>query len=105
MTHGDTIVAISSAVGPAARIIVRASGPAAGELLRRMAALELEGAAARRARVRFGSLEFSAWIYTFVGPRSATGEDVVEFHLPGNPLLARLLLVELVRLGARQADP
>src|SRR4051812_26939639 len=105
MTHGDTIVAISSAVGPAARMIVRASGAAAGALLARLTELDLTPAAARRARVRCAALDLPASIYTFVGPHSATGEDVVEFHIPGNPLLARLLLDELIRLGARQADP
>src|SRR3954463_2360152 len=104
MTHGDTIVAISSAVGPAARMIVRASGTAAGEFLTRLTRLELQPAAARRARVRFAAFEFPAWTYSFIGPHSATGENVVEFHIPGNPLLARLLLDELVGLGARQAD-
>src|SRR5918999_1831295 len=60
----DTIAAISTAVGPAARMVVRLSGP-----------------------------------------RSYTGEDVAELHVPGNPLLARMLLDELVRRGARHAEP
>lgn len=44
-----------------------------------------------------------SWVYSFASPASATGEDVVELHLPGNPLLARMVLDEVVRLGARQA--
>src|SRR5690606_19456396 len=45
-----------------------------------------------------------AWLYVFGAPRSYTGEDVVELHLPGNPLLARLVLDELIQRGARQAE-
>jgi tRNA modification GTPase len=55
--------------------------------------------------LRFRGLKFSAWIYSFRAPRSYTGEDTVEFHIPGNPLLARMLLDELISRGARQADP
>src|SRR5207248_1484978 len=49
--------------------------------------------------------EFSSWIYVFRAPHSYTGEDTIEFHIPGNPLLARMLLDELIKLGARRADP
>jgi tRNA modification GTPase len=38
-------------------------------------------------------------------PRSYTREDVVELHLPGNPLLVTLLVTELCRWGARRAEP
>ena len=43
-------------------------------------------------------------LYVFQGPHSYTGEDIIEFHLPGNPLLAKLLLDELIRGGARPAE-
>jgi tRNA modification GTPase len=43
-------------------------------------------------------------LYTFIAPHSYTGEDLAEFHLPGNPLLARLLLDELLARGARAAE-
>jgi len=46
-----------------------------------------------------------AWVYTFVAPRSYTGEELVELHIPGNAILARMLLTRLIELGARQADP
>ncbi len=41
---------------------------------------------------------------TFAGPHSYTGEEIVELHLPGNPLLARMLLEELIANGARAAE-
>ena len=105
MNTSDTIAAISSAVGPAARMIVRASGPGATGLARGIAdpAPEAAGSASRY-RLSFASLTVPAWVYVFRAPRSYTGEDLVEFHLPGNPLLARMLLDHFVRSGARHAD-
>ena len=106
MVSGDTIVAISSAVGPAARMIVRASGPDAA----RFASLLSSNApgdahTATRMTLRFADLSVPATLYVFLAPRSYTGEDLVEFHIPGNPLLARMLLDHLTADGARPADP
>ena len=101
----STIVAISSAVGPAARMIVRLSGERAHEIARSMCD-ELPGAGqACSTRLRFNGLVVPVEIYLFANPHSYTGEDLVEFHIPGNPLLARMLLDALVTAGARQAEP
>jgi tRNA modification GTPase len=101
----DTICAISSAVGPAARIVLRLSGPAASQLARGLGA-DLPGhARAQRAALNLDGLEFPAWIYQFVAPRSYTAQDLIELHIPGNPLLARRLLDRLARDGARPAEP
>jgi tRNA modification GTPase len=101
----DTICAISSAVGPAARIVLRLSGPAAAQLARGLGA-DLPGhARAQRAALNLDGLAFPAWIYQFVAPRSYTAQDLIELHIPGNPLLARRLLDRLARDGARPAEP
>jgi len=105
----DTIVAISSAAGASARMVVRASGPAAGELLNNLCP---EGAprpwpanvARRRTIVLSQEMGFAAWVWWFSSPQSYTGQDVMELHLPGNPLLARMVLDHLVALGARPAE-
>jgi tRNA modification GTPase len=60
---------------------------------------------ARRGRLSFANLSVPAWVYLFASPRSYTGEDLVEFHVPGNPLLARTLLDHLIAAGARHAEP
>ena len=104
MHHGDTIAAISSATGPAARMIVRISGPAAPALVENLGVAASAGASVRRGNLQFSDLSCPAWIYQFVSPRSFTGEDLVELHIPGNPLLARMLLDRLVAGGARLAD-
>lgn len=105
MISGDTIAAISSAAGRAPRIIVRASGPAVRSIHQQLIGSSLfTGGSATREPIRFNSLSIQAWIYRFAAPASITGEDLIELHLPGNPLLADLLLRELIRLGARQAE-
>jgi tRNA modification GTPase len=106
MQDADTIVAISSSIAaPAARMIVRASGPLVGEILSVLAP-SANGAGARRCALTFAGLAVpGCWVYRFTAPKSATGEDVAEFHIPGSTLLARMLLEELIRLGARQAEP
>lgn len=105
MQTGDTIAAISSAVGLAARIIVRLSGPDACAITHRLASSLPGAAAAERVQLSFAKLNCPAWVYSFRGPRSYTGEDLVEFHIPGNSVLAGLLLDELLKAGARAAEP
>jgi tRNA modification GTPase len=103
---GDTIAAIASATGAAARMIVRVSGGEAIGIVGRFVPLEaVEGGSAFAAPLAFGGLAVPAWVYVFRSPRSYTGEDSVELHVPGNPVLARLLLEELVRAGARLGGP
>ena len=106
MHPSDTIVAISSATGAAARMIVRMSGPLAPRIAAELSRTRDEPAAgASRLPIHFSDLTVPAWLYVFRAPRSYTGEDLVEFHLPGNPLLARMLLDHLRRAGARDAEP
>ncbi len=107
MIADDTIVAISSATGPAARMIVRLSGPDAHRLcggLLSYASID-PTAAVSRARLSASGLEFPATLYRFFSPHSATGQDVAEIHLPGNPLLARIVLTAALEAGARSAEP
>jgi tRNA modification GTPase len=101
----DTICAISSSVGPAARIIVRLSGPRAPQLARGLAAALPGGASAQRQYLSVDGLSFPVWVYQFIAPHSFTGQDLIELHIPGNPLLARRLLDRLARDGARSAEP
>ena len=108
MNPADTVAAISSAVGPSARMIVRVSGPGAVGLAAGVAGLpasDLQAGSALQAPLRFAGLSTPGWVYVFRGPRSYTGDDLVEFHLPGNPLLARLLLDHLRASGTRPAEP
>ena len=103
MTSDDTIAAISSAVGPAARMIVRVSGPGAHAIADDLCT-DRGAAGARRAVLSLPELPAPVWIYRFDAPKSYTGEDMAELHLPGNPLLVRLVLERMLAMGARQAE-
>lgn len=107
MAGSDTIVALSSGRLPAAIAIVRASGSGALTL-----AGALSGALpeARHAVLRrfvdpaSGEEIDRGLLLVFPGPDSATGEDLVEFHLHGSRavvdrLLGAALAVSCVRLS------
>src|SRR5688572_9324770 len=104
MIVSDTICAISSAVGPAARMIVRASGAKAFALAQALTGDLPQPRTASCVQLHFADLTVPTWLYAFAGPRSYTGEDLVEFHIPGNPLLAKMLLEALVKQGGRHAE-
>ena len=104
-TTADTIVAISSAVGPAPRMIVRLSGRDAHAITRSVCDTLSEPSHAAQTSIRIAGMHVSAWACLFAEGHSYTGEHSVELHIPGNPLLARLLLDDLIRAGARQAEP
>jgi len=97
---GDTIVALATPSGPGARAVLRLSGPQAfaavarhftSELLRERAQVEGHVLAAGR--------RVPAMALTMIAPRSFTGEDVVELHVPGSPVLVRLLQGQLLHDG------
>jgi tRNA modification GTPase len=102
MDARDTIAAVSSAVGVGARMIVRVSGAAAHKIALELASVvDVAPGAAMFCRIWPGVM---GWVYWFAGPRTYTGEDLVEFHVPGSPVLGRMLLAEIVRRGARLAE-
>jgi len=106
----DTIVAISTPPGRGGIGIVRFSGPEALEIAGRLVTLErpLEHARARRVRVvdiedREKTID-EAVVTAFFGPRSYTGETVVEIAAHGSPVvleaMVRGALAEGARMGA-----
>ena len=107
----DTIAAFATAIGgPVA--VIRISGPSAvavsarvwrgGRPLGEPPYRELRlGAVAEED----GSLDREVLAVYMPGPRSYTGEDVVELHCHGGILGARLILLRLLRAGCRHAEP
>ncbi len=101
MTLKSTIFAVSSGSGRAGIAVVRLSGPAAFET-----AVALTGCSPepRRAYLRTirtfdqSSVIDVGLLLFFKGPHSATGEDVVEFHVHGSPAVLSLMLSELSKL-------
>ncbi|MCE2981343.1 MAG: tRNA uridine-5-carboxymethylaminomethyl(34) synthesis GTPase MnmE [Betaproteobacteria bacterium] len=103
----DTIAAIATAPGRAGVGIVRVSGPGAA----RVAEGIIGGLPAeRQASLRTfrdgegGALDIGVALW-FVGPRSFTGEDVLELHGHGGPVVLRGVLERCLALGARLAEP
>ena len=104
---GDTIAAQATPTGRGGVCVVRVSGPRA-----RAYAVAVAGplppprqASLRVLRGSDGEVIDRGLVLLFPQPASYTGEDVVEFHLHGSPVLAALLQRSLVALGAREADP
>jgi tRNA modification GTPase len=105
----DTIFAVSSGQPPAALVVMRISGPDAALVAERLAGGVPEP---RRAVVRTlrdsadGSELDRGLVLWFPGPKTATGEDLLELHLHGG----RATIAAVVRVleqmpGLRGAEP
>jgi tRNA modification GTPase len=105
---GDTIVAIASPPGRAARGIVRLSGAATREVLAAATTGPVRpferGCFVSALRLEAGVLP--VLVCTYRGPRSYTGEDSAEILFPGNPRLADRVVEVFTRFeGVRMASP
>jgi tRNA modification GTPase len=103
----DTIFALSSGAPPAAIAIIRISGPAADATLAKLTATLPPARVARLTPLRHrGELLDNALVLRFPGPASATGEDLVEFHLHGGRAVVAGVLSALDDMqGLRPARP
>lgn len=102
-----TIVAISTPPGIGGIGIIRLSGPSAKKIVETLAKKKL-------AKPRFAyrvtlidpetqrALDDALVLY-FRGPNSYTGEDIVECHVHGNPLILESLITACLCLGATHA--
>ncbi|MFM9145357.1 MAG: GTPase, partial [Phycisphaerales bacterium] len=106
-----TIVAVASPPGASARGIVRTSGPCACAHVWALLA-DVGALPARPSRgvfvARLAAPPIPVLIVSMPGPSSATGEDCVEIHAPGNPLLLERIVDAVIAAaqgGARRAHP
>ncbi len=105
----ETIAAVSTPFGQGALAVIRLSGaealPVSGQALGR-APEDLEERHAHRAKVRAedGGVLDDVVVTVFRGPRSYTGEDVVEISCHGGVLVVQRLLERLLECGARSAE-
>jgi len=105
----DTIAAVASPMGMGAVALVRISGPEAIAVADRMAAGRAGKAPERQAvlavlRDRAGAVVDEVLLTVFRGPRSYTGEDVVEIGCHGGVLVTRKVLAAVLEAGARLAE-
>jgi tRNA modification GTPase len=107
MTEADVISAIATASGRAAIGIVRLSGPRLSRFMQPLFGRPI----APRSAVLTDFLDSSGRALDtgialfFPGPRSYTGEDVLELQGHGGPAVLQVLLRRCLALGARLAQP
>jgi tRNA modification GTPase len=108
-----TIAAIATAPGPGAVGIVRLSGPLAGPIGRRLfRPNNPRFAGFQPSRLHYGTILDATGqpldqglMALFPAPHSFTGEDVLEIHAHGGPLLLRRILAACLDCGAQAAAP
>jgi tRNA modification GTPase len=106
---GETIVALASAPGRGAVSVIRLSGPGSLSILATLAGKPGDSFVDRRATVASlysqGARLDQAVVTVFRGPRSYTGEDVVEVSCHGSPWVVGQVVRACVAEGARMARP
>ncbi len=107
----DTIAALASGVGGAVAVI-RVSGPDAVAVADqawtgRQPLAELPPRVLHLGRIQDScqDIDTQTMAVYMPGPRTFTGEDVVEFHCHGGTLGVRLTLMQILKSGARHAEP
>lgn len=103
----DTIAALATPPGRGGVGIIRVSGPACvaiAEAILGHCPAPRHAYYGRFAEDDVRSIDEGIALY-FPGPHSFTGEDVLELHGHGGPVIMDLLLERCVRLGARLARP
>jgi tRNA modification GTPase len=108
MSAEDTIVALSTVPGRAALAVVRVSGPEAQSIagaVVRPWPLEPRTARLCAAYDAAGAVLDRPVVTVYVGPRSYTGEDVVELTTHGGAAAPASVMAALVAAGARPAAP
>ncbi len=111
------VTALATAPGASPRAVIRVSGDGAIALLGNVFAPVGGGALADRASGRWieGRARWTpdggpggacpAGLILFRAPRSYTGEEAAELHLPGNGVVARGVLAAIMAAGAAPAGP
>jgi tRNA modification GTPase len=105
LSTGQTIVAIASGAAAGGVGMLRVSGPRSLQIAVDLGCPMLQPRHAHYARFRDagGEVIDDGIALYFPGPRSFTGEDVVELQGHGSPVVLRQLLARCIELGARQA--
>jgi tRNA modification GTPase len=109
----DTIAAIATPFGQAGVGIIRISGPQAAAIARRIFKPAHQNCSWESHRLYHGDIVTAdgkaildeVLISLMCRPHSFTGEDVLEIHCHGNPLILQAVLEELMELGCRPARP
>lgn len=109
MSVGETIAALATPGGTGAVSLIRVSGPAAPDVIkkacRRDQSFPDRTAVLCTVRGSEGEVIDQVLVTYFAAPRSYTGEEVVEVAAHGGRLVTRRVLERLLDCGARSASP
>jgi len=106
----DSIVALSTPPGRSGIGVIRLSGPDSLAILQKLTASDSPEPEPNFLHLRTLIDPFTsepldqALVCFFRAPHSFTGEDVVEFHCHGSPVLLRAIIDTVLRLDARLAN-
>ncbi len=106
-SDNDTIAAVATPPGRGGIAIVRVSGALVGNIASALFGNIPMARTATFVHVRDDAeqpLDDGLALY-FPAPHSFTGEDVLELHGHGGPVIADMVLERVLQLGARQAEP
>ena len=103
----ETIIAPATAPGRSGVAVIRMSGPLALEIGRTICGEISQPMFLRPCSIKNSDKKTvdHGLVVFFKGPASYTGEDVVEIHCHGNPIIVDLIIKEALVLGARVAEP
>ena len=106
----NTYFSLSTPMGRSATATIRISGKKAKAALSQLTSGKLKNPKHRMSSVfdiynKNNSLIDNAVISFFEGPNSYTGEDLVEIHTHGNPIIINRVYSALLEFGFRIADP
>ncbi len=106
-SYVDTIAALATPSGTSAIAVIRVSGSAAPAIAFSLSVDTLPPRLARRVDYKSttGELIDSVLLVWFKGPKSYTGEDVLEISCHGNPFIAQKILEDLFTRGCKPAGP
>lgn len=107
MTSADTIVAIATPPGRGGIGMVRVSGRSLADFAGTLCGRPITPRYAQHTRFldAAGHIIDDGIALYFKAPASFTGEDVLELHAHGSPMVLQALVRRCIELGARHAEP
>lgn len=109
--HEETIVAPLTGIGGAVSII-RLSGNQSLEIAKKIWQPVFSAPALQPRHLTLGKIKDNegqaldhCLLAYMPGPNSYTGEDCLEFHCHGGPMVTQLVLQQILKYGARMAEP
>ena len=103
----DTIIAPATAPGRSGVAVIRLSGPLSFKIGKLLCGGLANPMFLKPCSVKNSSQQTidRGLVVCFKGPASYTGEDVIEIHCHGNPVVVDLIIKEALDFGARVAEP